>query len=182
MTSGNLQFRIATPDDAAQLQPLVQSAYRGESSRQGWTTESDLLRGVRIDVDGIITKITQPDGAVLLATSDNDDVLVACCEVVKRSADVAHFGLFAVAPRRQGGGLGRQVLAYARFSQMSVIWSRTELIEWYVRRGYRRTGEERPFPLKELAEIGVAGALRDDLHFEVLEKELRAVTVGAVTT
>lgn len=180
-----LQFRIATPDDAAEIQPLVQSAYRGDASRQGWTTEADLLTGDRIDVQGIVDKITKPDSTVLIAT-DSDGVLVGCCEVWKRSFDLAYFGMFAVDPRRQAGGVGRQVLAYAedycrKFwgvekMEMSVIWTRKELIAWYIRRGYRKTGEERPFPHHEVPE---GAALRDDLHFEVLEKELGVYTGAA---
>ncbi|KAK4187954.1 acyl-CoA N-acyltransferase [Podospora australis] len=179
-TDNTLTFRVATPADAELVQPLVQSAYRGESSRQGWTTEADLLSGTRIDVKGIIEKITTPGSAVLLAFNSQSE-LVACCEVLKRDSHLSYFGMFAVDPKRQAGGLGRQVLGhaeeYARTvhgvhkMEMSVIWTRNELIDWYVRRGYRKTEVERPFPHKELASIGGA-ALRDDLHFVVLEKDL----------
>ncbi|KAK1758889.1 acyl-CoA N-acyltransferase [Echria macrotheca] len=185
MATAALQFRVATPEDAAIIQPLVQSAYRGESSRQGWTTEADLLTGDRIDVQGITEKITKPNSAVLMAT-DARGVLVGCCEVLKLNSDVAYFGMFAVDPRRQAGGLGRQVLAHAedycrkqwgiKKMEMSVIWTRKELIAWYMRRGYKKTGEERPFPHHELPE---GAALQEDLHFEVLEKEL-GVHTGTV--
>jgi len=174
-----LSFRVAAPADAPLLQPLVQSAYRGDSSRLGWTTEAELLAGERIDVAGIAAKITAPGSAVLMAT-DADGVLVGCCEVLKRSANVAYFGMFAIDPLRQAGGLGRQVLAYAeRYCEeqwgtqkleMNVIWVRKELISWYQRRGYRVTGERKEFPYHELKDEGLA--LKDDLHFEVLEKVL----------
>ena len=187
MAQNTLQFRVATPDDAAPLQAFVKSAYRGDTSRQGWTTEADLVADDRINVDGIIAKINTPDSAILIATDgdgENAGVLVACCEVLKRSSDLAYFGMFAVDPLRQGRGLGRQVLAHAeeycrrtwgvRKVEMSVIWTREELILWYMRRGYQRTGESRPFPYGELVN-GVA--LRDDLYFDILEKELHAVEV-----
>ena len=174
-----LSFRVAAPADAPLLQPLVQSAYRGDSSRLGWTTEAELLAGERIDVAGIAAKITAPGSAVLIAT-DADGVLVGCCEVLKRSPNVAYFGMFAIDPLRQAGGLGRQVLTYAeryceeqwgtRKLEMNVIWMRKELISWYERRGYRVTGERREFPYHELKDGGLA--LKDDLHFEVLEKVL----------
>src|SRR4051812_34591472 len=91
-----LSFRVATPADADLLHPLVQSAYRGDSSRLGWTTEADLLAGSRISVQGILAKINDPAGAVLIGT-DPDGKLTACCEVVHRpAAGVAYFGLFAV--------------------------------------------------------------------------------------
>ncbi|KAI5926932.1 putative acetyltransferase [Camillea tinctor] len=181
----HLQFRTATPDDASQLQALVKSAYRGETSRQGWTTEADLVADDRIDVKGITAKITAPDGVVLMAT-DDDGALVACCEVVKRSADLAYFGLFAVDPRRQGGGLGRQVLNYTEDYcrriwsvtklEMNVIWTRDELISWYIRRGFRKTGKSKPFPYEELVN---GAALRDDLYFDVLEKDLNTRTAAS---
>ncbi|KAK1831429.1 acyl-CoA N-acyltransferase [Podospora conica] len=182
-----LTFRLAaTPADAARLQPLVQSAYRGDSSRRGWTTEADLLRGERISAAGILQKITTPGSAVLMAflpssSSDGDKEadLLACCEVVRLPPKRAYFGMFAVDPARQAGGYGRQVLAaaeeYARgewgaeVMEMSVIWTRKELIAWYERRGYRVTGERREFPFEDL-EPGVAKV--EDLHFEVLEKGL----------
>ncbi|RYP42993.1 hypothetical protein DL770_011914 [Monosporascus sp. CRB-9-2] len=183
MANGNLKFRVATPEDAARLQPLVRSAYRGEESRKGWTTEADLLTGERIDVAGLTAKITAPDGVVLIATVDEDEygTPVSCCELCRRIEDLAYFGLFVVDPRRQAGGIGRRVLAHAedyclrewgaRRLEMQVIWTRRELIEWYVRRGYRVTGETRPFPYSELRNDV---ALRDDLHFQVLEKGLDA--------
>ncbi|KAK4111071.1 acyl-CoA N-acyltransferase [Canariomyces notabilis] len=206
-----LHFRVATPADAGLIQPLVQSAYRGDESRQGWTTEADLLKGNRINIAGILAKITNPDSAVLLAftgsspaaTKNNSDAntnngndnnnnnnnnnpdglaLVGCCEVARLPGESsAYFGMFAVSPRLQGGGIGRRLLAHAEAYcraawgpgtvhklEMTVIWTRAELIAWYERRGYRRTGETRPFPLAEVD----GAALRDDLYFVVLEKDL----------
>ncbi|KAJ4300585.1 hypothetical protein N0V88_003264 [Collariella sp. IMI 366227] len=192
-----LHFRVATPHDAALIHPLVESAYRGDESKLGWTTEANLLSGSRIDTEGLVAKITHPDGVVLIATCpdgnnsqntpNQDEPVIACCEVVRRSPQVAYFGMFAVTPRRQGGGIGRQVLAYAEDYcrqvwgteklEMTVIASRRELLEWYARRGYGRTGESRPFPYEELEKLnGVAST--DDLSFEVLEKDLRAGVQG----
>ena len=192
-----LHFRVATPHDVGLIHPLVESAYRGDESKLGWTTEADLLSGNRIDAAGLVAKITDPDGAVLIATSsdgkaqntpEQDDPVIACCEVVRRSPQVAYFGMFAVAPRRQGGGIGRQVLAYAEDYcrrewgteklEMTVISSRRELLEWYKRRGYGGTGESRPFPYEELEKLNSV-ALTDDLRFEVLEKDLRAAAQEA---
>jgi GNAT superfamily N-acetyltransferase len=196
-----LHFRIATPADTARLYTLVQSAYRGDESRLGWTTEADLLAGDRISPEGILAKVTHPEGAVLLATTTTttttdhegttttsgnengtgDEVLIACCEVLRRSASTAYFGMFAVSPRRQGGGVGKQVLARAeehcreawgtKRMEMWVIWSREELIAWYERRGYRRTGEEAAFPYAEMERTGGV-ALREDLHMVTLAKDL----------
>ncbi|KAI0173464.1 putative acetyltransferase [Hypoxylon sp. FL1284] len=174
---GNLQFRVATPDDAVPIQALVQSAYRGESSRQGWTTEADILTDNRIGVDDLIAKIAAPDLEILFIT-DSAGALVACCELSRRD-DLAHLGLFAVDPRRQNGGVGRYVLAYAedychrawaaRAMEIGVTWTRAELLEWYKRRGFRRSGQTKPFPYEDMASHE---ALRDDLYFVIMEKDL----------
>ncbi|KAH7256218.1 acyl-CoA N-acyltransferase [Fusarium tricinctum] len=191
-----LTFRPATPTDAPQLLSHIVSAYRGPSSRAGWTTEADLLADERISIESLIAKITDPAGVVLLAfasspsstgtstpESESDSVrdsgLVACCEVLEKTDDRAYFGLFAVSPKLQAGGIGRQVLQYAenyakrewgtKTMTMQVIWTRAELIAWYMRRGYVRTGEKSPFPYAELVN---GKALRDDLYFEHFEKEL----------
>ncbi|TPX10291.1 uncharacterized protein E0L32_008696 [Thyridium curvatum] len=173
-----LTFREATEADIPALLALIRSAYRGESSRAGWTTEADLVADERIDAAGLRAKIGEPEGAVLLAT-DAQGRLAACCELLRRDAALAYFGLFAVDPKRQAGGIGRQVLAYAegyaraqwgvRGLEMSVIWTREELIAWYVRRGFVRTAETAPFPYESLVN---GEALRDDLHFTILRKEL----------
>ncbi|KAM0521281.1 hypothetical protein ACHAPE_002758 [Trichoderma viride] len=174
----SLTVRKAEPEDAPAVLALVRSAYRGESSRAGWTTEADLVDDQRIDENGLLTKINEPFGAVLVAHDATGD-LIACCEVLKKDDTVGYFGLFAVNPLRQAGGIGRTVLAkaeeYAKQTwglsemQMTVIWTREELINWYERRGYTRTEKREPFPYSSL----VGGkALRDDLYFSVLAKAL----------
>lgn len=173
-----LRYRIAASSDAEAVLALVRRAYRGESSRAGWTTEADLLDDQRIDLSGVRNKITRPDGFVLLAEDENA-ALVACCELAARRGGLGYFGMFAVEPTRQAGGIGRQVLAEAERRaradlaatrmQLGVIAQRTELIAWYERRGYRRTGETWPFPYDELVD---GQALRDDLVFVVLRKDL----------
>lgn len=177
-----LAFRAATSEDIPLLLPLIQRAYRGSASRAGWTTEADLVADDRIDAAGLQAKISQPAGAVLVATDASSGSFVSCCELLHRpGSSVAYFGLFAVDPLLQGGGIGRTVLAFAEAyarekwgvgkMEMTVIWTRTELIAWYGRRGYAKTGERREFPYAELVN---GKALRDDLWFEVLEKDLLA--------
>jgi len=187
-TTPNLTVRTATPSDIPALLTLIASTYRGEESRQGWTSEVDLVTGPRIDAAGLLAKITDPHGVMLLATDPDTPsdaaVPIACCEVLARNDGSGNgfFGLFAVAPKRQGGGLGKHVLRiaenYARDTmgvkrlEMQVIWTRAELLAWYVRRGYVVTGEHRRFPVEQLGSD--AGVLRDDLYFEILAKELVA--------
>ncbi|MEV6977160.1 GNAT family N-acetyltransferase [Kitasatospora sp. NPDC093806] len=171
-----LNFRPATTADVAALVDLVESAYRGDASRAGWTTEADLLAGQRTDTQGVTTAVTHPDGVVLLAERGGE--LLACCQLEHRG-EHAYFGMFSVRPGRQGGGVGRAVLAEAeRFAaeewgaaqlEMTVIEQRTELIAWYERRGFSRTGDYSPFPYGD-ERFGVP--LRPDLRFEKLIKAL----------
>lgn len=181
----SLAFRAATSEDIPALLPLIKRAYRGEDSRQGWTTEADLVADDRIDATGLLTKISAETGAVLVATAadaSSASFFVSCCEVLHQpGTGTAYFGLFAVDPLLQGGGIGKAVLAHAEAyarekwavakMEMTVIWTRAELIAWYGRRGYVRTGERREFPYEHLVN---GKALRDDLWFEVLEKDLTA--------
>ncbi|KAK6065371.1 murein transglycosylase [Seiridium cupressi] len=182
MAETTLTFRHATRNDTEILLPLIHSAYRGEE-RTGWTTEADLVGGDRIDTSGLVEKIEAPDSVILVVT-DKQDALVACCEVLWRAdQEAGYFGLFAVDPKRQGGGVGRQVLAYAEEyarqqwgackMEMCVIWLREEIIAYYQRRGYRKTGEQRPFPHEYIARFN-GKAFRNDLYFEVLVKDLAA--------
>lgn len=174
----SLTYQVASADNVPAILSLVRSAYRGDASRAGWTTEADLVMDERIDATGVLAKINEPNSAILLAHDDAGG-LAACCELLKRDAETAYFGLFAVDPLRQAGGIGRQVLteaeAYAKkvFGvaklDMSVIWLREELISWYIRRGYKKTEERRPFPYDQLVN---GKALRDDLYFSVLVKDL----------
>ena len=170
-----VSFRAAGADDVAAIVALVESAYRGESGRRGWTTESHLLDGQRTDAADVAGLIARPDSRVLLAMRDG--ALVASCHVERQGAD-GYFGMFAVDPGEQGHGLGKQMLAEAervareqwqcRAMRMTVIVQREELIAWYVRRGYRRTGEHQPFPYGD-ERFGIPR--RADLRFEVLTKD-----------
>ncbi|MEW2218218.1 GNAT family N-acetyltransferase [Streptomyces sp. NPDC006990] len=171
-----LTFRHAAEADIPALTALVESAYRGEASRAGWTTEADLLDGQRTDAEGVAAVVRDPK-SILLAV-ERDGALVACCQLEHRGTE-AYFGMFAVSPLRQGGGVGRAVLAEAERTvraewgaqrmRMQVIRQREELIAWYERRGYRRTGELSPFPYGD-ERFGLPQ--RPDLAFELLVKPL----------
>ncbi|GHB02664.1 GNAT family N-acetyltransferase [Streptomyces chryseus] len=171
-----LTFRDATEADADALVALIESAYRGDASRAGWTTEADILEGQRTDPEGVLDVIKSPDSRLL--TVERDGVLVACCQLEHRGA-AAYFGMFAVRPALQGGGLGKVIIAEAertvrevwgaREMHMTVISVRDDLIAWYERRGYRRTGRMTPFPYGD-ERFGVPQ--RDDLRFELLVKTL----------
>ena len=178
-----LVFRNAGIDDIDAIVMLVTSAYRGDVSRQGWTTEADFLDGNRVDRDVLRLDIERPRSRVLLA--ERDDALVACAHVAVEhldgGPDAGYFGMFSVDPQLQGGGIGKAVLDEAEriardewqlpLMRMTVIDIRDELIAFYQRRGYLRTGVFKPFPYGD-ARYGLPK--RDDLRFEVLEKALRA--------
>lgn len=172
----DLRFRRAGIDDAARIVDLVQSAYRGEASRSGWTTEADLLDGQRTDLDAVQTLLRQPGTWFLLAEGEHD--LIACAHL-NLDGDAAEFGMFAVRPGMQARGIGARMLAEAERlaltegaqtrMRMRVIDLRHELIAWYERRGYQRTGASEPFPYGD-PRFGLPR--RDDLRFAVLEKPL----------
>ncbi|WP_018349357.1 GNAT family N-acetyltransferase [Longispora albida] len=171
------ELRPATPADAPAIADLVNSAYRGDSGREGWTTESDLIGGQRTDAADVAALLAKPSTVVLVAESEGSEVL-ACCEL-EHQGDAAYFGMFSVRPVLQGSGIGAAVLAAAeRYAaetwgaqrmEMKVISVREELIAWYERRGYHRTGEFTPFPYGQarFGEPLVAG-----LRFETLTKDL----------
>lgn len=170
-------LRPATLVDVDRLQPLVHAAYRGDSARRGWTHEADLLDGQRIDVRALQAILNDPAEAIILA--DRDGELIGCVRVTDLGRGLCSLGLLAVDPEGQGGGLGRRLIAAAESHardrcaanrmEMTVIAQRAELIAWYERRGYARTGETRPFPMTD-PRFGLP--LRDDLAFVVLEKPL----------
>lgn len=171
-----LHFRPATLADLDAIIALVTSAYRGDASRAGWTTEADLLDGPRVAPEVLEHDLTRGRSRVVLA--ERDGALVACAHVCD-DGGAGYFGMFAVDPTRQGGGLGDAVLKECErvarddwqlpAMKMTVIDIRDELIAWYERRGYRRTGIKKPFPYGD-ARFG--HPKRDDLRFEVLEKAL----------
>lgn len=171
-----LHFRAAAAADTDAIVHLVESAYRGDASRAGWTTEADFLDGRRTGTDDVAACLARPRSRILLA--ERDGVLLACAHVAEEDG-CGYFGMFAVQPGLQGSGIGKQVLAECEriarddwqlpAMRMTVIDIRDSLIAFYQRRGYRRTGIRKPFPYGD-ARFGLP--LRDDLRFEILEKPL----------
>ncbi|GAD96978.1 GNAT family acetyltransferase, putative [Paecilomyces variotii No. 5] len=187
-----LQFRTATPDDAPQVQQLIQSAFRADDSRPDWTGHLELASNFRIELDEITANIANPDMVTLIAFTPPDEnanvnnygdnnpaSLVASISVSKRGTDVARLSMIAVDERYQRGGVGRQVLEYAedychrtwgvtKFS-LDALSTRKALIEWYIRRGYGKTGETTLFPREKFKDL----ALPEDMCFIEFEKDLK---------
>lgn len=173
-------FRACTGDDLPALVQLVNSAYRGDASRQGWTTEADLLEGQRTDLVTLGEELQHADPMLLV---EQDGRLVGCIKLEDGArhghADAVYLGMVTIAPSEQGTGLGKVVLAEAEriargrgrlATVMTVIAQRAELIAFYARRGYQPTGEREPFPYGD-ERFGIPR--RDDLEFLVLRKELQ---------
>jgi ribosomal protein S18 acetylase RimI-like enzyme len=169
---------IATDTDLDAIAALVNSAYRGDSSRAGWTTEADYLEGQRTDAERLREQLAETAGAVLLTMRDDDGTLLGSAWLEPRGEDVWYLGMFTIRPDLQARGLGRALLDEsvrfvrargARRMRITVIQFRASLIEWYERRGFRATGESVPFPYGD-ARNGIP--LRNDLQLLVFEKPL----------
>ncbi len=169
-------FRFAKVTDIGAIVALVQSAYRGEASRAGWTTEVEFIGGQRTDPAEVGELLSRSASCMLLAEEGSQ--LLTCCHLEKQQ-DRCHFGMFAVVPGMQGGGLGRRTLDTAehfarvewgcRSMEMQVIDLRTKLIAWYERCGYHRSGIFQPFPYGD-ARFGLPK--QANLRFELLRKIL----------
>jgi ribosomal protein S18 acetylase RimI-like enzyme len=166
--------REARASDASWIAGHVNGCYRGDSSRQGWTTEADLLDGNRTDPQEIADLVEGQESVILLCLEQ--EALLASVHL-KRSGDAAELGMLSVVPTRQGEGVGKWLLAESeRYIRqrwgshkivMTVITTREELISFYQRRGFERTGALKPFNLDPRN-----GIPRQPLQFEVLEKRL----------
>jgi ribosomal protein S18 acetylase RimI-like enzyme len=166
---------LATEADVPQLVTLLNSAYRGEGSRAGWTTEADLIQGeVRTDTTEVRQVIASP-GSVMLSYREDAAGIIGCVNLQDRDGRI-YLGMFSVSPLLQGVGIGNRLMeaaeeyaaqVKARSIYMTVISERAELIAWYQRRGYVDTGERIPF-----AEDGRTGKHTRKLEFMVLEKTI----------
>lgn len=167
----------ATEKDVPALHALIESAYRGDSAKRGWTHEADLLGGQRTD-EAALEDVLANEYAILLV-AERDGALIGCVQGTRVSDTHAYLGLLTVDPELQAGGLGRQLIEAIEEAvreqfgvthmEMTVIKQRAELIAYYERRGYSQTGEMRPFPMDD-ERFGLPKTR--ELEFVVLEKVL----------
>ncbi len=169
----NTAVAVATVADTAAITNLLNSAYRGESSKQGWTTEAHLIAGNVRTTEKSVKEVIAKSGSVMLKYSDEQQNITGCVNL-QQHGDKLYLGMLSVSPHLQGAGIGKQLLKaadeYALQVQcnavyMTVISVRTELINWYERYGYKDTGERKPF-----AEDGESGNHLQPLEFMVMEK------------
>ena len=161
----------ATLTDVSALNNLVNSAYRGESSKKGWTSEADLLGGIRTTVEELSETIQRTDTTILKYTENQE--IIACMMLVEKTEKL-YLGMLTVSPALQGGGIGKQLLKHAEVVAqengvskigMTVISAREELINWYKSKGYVDTGEREPFVMDYHL-----GLPKQPLEFIVMEK------------
>jgi GNAT superfamily N-acetyltransferase len=149
-----ISFRTAADSDADVLVAFVNGGYRGESSKRGWTTEADILGGQRTDPEKMREMIGEGGARVELAFAE-DEALLGCVHLKREADGSCYLGMLTVDPARQALGIGKLLMAHSeevarawgcRRMRMTVISMRSELIAYYERRGYAKTGATEPFP------------------------------------
>jgi ribosomal protein S18 acetylase RimI-like enzyme len=164
----------ATIEDVSSLNKLINSAYRGESSKKGWTTEANILEGKRTTEDELIA-ILQDQKNTILKYSENNQI-IGCVLLIKKE-DELYLGMLTVSPELQNSGVGKKLMQQAEIFAsalglskivMTVISVREELISWYKRHGYADTGAREPFPASDV----FSQTANEPLEFMVLEKRI----------
>ncbi len=181
MTNPSYQIQAADEADLDEISLLVNSSFRGESSRVGWTTEADFLEGQRTDA-GLLAEAMKDMRRMILCVRAQEGGPILGCVALERFSDArgkgCYVGMLTVNPSLQGKGIGKLLMARAEeFARaggatrvtLGVIQLRETLMAWYERQGYLRTGETKPFPY---GDIGAGVPLRQDLHFVLFEKVL----------
>lgn len=164
----------ATIGDVFALNTLINSAYRGESSKKGWTTEAYLLEGLRTTKEELTETIRDPKNTILKFTENNQ--IIGCVLLIEKEQQL-YLGMLTVSPELQNSGVGKKLLQQAEIHAsvlglpkivMTVITVRKELIAWYTRNGYVDTGERAPFLVSDV-HIAIA---EQPLEFMVLKKNI----------
>ena len=179
MTGGAIS--ICSPEELPELVALVNAAYRGAEGQAGWTSEVGLVDGERVTLEALQREMTATPGLCIYLLREPPKLL-ACIQLEDEPGayreSACHISMLAVRPEWQDAGLGRRMLEFAetearargaRAARMSVVSIRIALIEWYERRGYRRTGETEPFPY---ADARFGQPQQRGLEFILLQKEL----------
>ncbi len=170
-----MKIAKATISDVQEINKLVNSAYRGESSKIGWTTEADLLDGIRVDEERLKEFIQKKD-SMLLKYLDDENKIIGCVHLEKHGYKL-YLGMLTVQPELQNRGLGKEMMKEAESQAkavncsavyMSVLTDRRILMEWYIKHGYKNTGVKKPFPSHDKR----FGIPKKPLEFILLEKSI----------
>jgi len=170
-----MSVTIATIQDIPVLVSLLNSAYRGDASKKGWTTEADMIEGSLRTDETSLGELMQQPGAVILKYTDPDNKITGCVFLRKEDKKL-YLGMLSVSPLIQAKGIGKQLMkaaeAYAAEQActsiyMRVISIRYELIAWYERKGYYNTGITQPFPNEP--KFGIP---KQPIEFILMQKDL----------
>lgn len=170
----NENISVATVNDIPQLLHLINSAYRGDEAKKGWTHEADLIEGTKRTDEASLKALIQKPGAVILKYGL--DKKIAGCVYLEKKGSKLYLGMLSVSPAIQAQGIGKKLLKAAddyskqndcNAIEMAVISVRKELIAWYERNGYHQTSKREPFP-----DDGKFGNPIRQLEFVYLEKQL----------
>jgi GNAT superfamily N-acetyltransferase len=170
-----MSISIAQSKDISALVSLMDNAYRGEGSKQGWTSEADLFIGNKRTDEETLSKLIHKPGAIFLKYTNESGIIEGCVFLHKKGARL-YLGMFSVSPVAQGKGIGKRLLhaadeyageQHCSLIYMTVITVREDLIAWYEKNGYQRTGKVLPFPVDERFGIPTR-----PLEMIVLEKQI----------
>jgi ribosomal protein S18 acetylase RimI-like enzyme len=170
----NEKITASTVSDIPQLLRLINSAYRGEDAKKGWTHEADLIDGTMRTDEASLKELIQKPGSVILKYEQNEKV--SGCVFLQKKGERLYLGMLSVSPEIQAQGIGKKLLKAAddlakknncNTIEMTVISVRHELIAWYERNGYHQTSKREPFP-----DDGKFGNPRQQLEFVYLEKQV----------
>lgn len=169
-----MKISEASDNDIREICILVNTAYRGDTSREGWTTEANFLDGIRINENTLSHYFREKDSVILKCT--NEDQKIIGCVYLKKENEHLYLGMLTVAPQNQNKGIGKLLLKASeemavelkcKSVVMTVITLRDELISWYKRHGYFETGEKQTFPSDEKF-----GKQKFPLEFLIMQKNL----------
>jgi len=164
-------------NDVPEITTLVNSAYRGKSAEQGWTNESRLLEGIRID-EAELTGYFEKDNTTLLKYTDEHQKIIGFVYLEKLNSNKLYLGMLTVQPDLQASGIGRLLLQAADEEakiqgctaiKITVINKRHELIAWYQRRGFTDTGKTMPLVTEK-------STSKEPLTLMVMEKDVGVPT------
>lgn len=170
-----MTITVANTGDIPSLVALINSAYRGEASKKGWTTEADLLKGELRTDEKTLSDLMQKPGSLFLKYINEGGQIEGCVYLDKNEKRL-YLGMLTVSPSQQAKGIGKQLMnaaeMYSRQQNcetiyMRVISLRLELVDWYLKKGYQKTGQTEPFP-----EDNRFGTPTQPLEFLILEKRI----------